>query len=179
MRRPRRPPIEQLRTAIDCLPLATRLAMLDGVRSQQIVVGAYSHPDGVCPMLAAHRCGGRTSLIAFARAWDRFAGARRARRATTRELRVLTAHLEASVLAEQATDAERARTVAEHRRAAARRGRPGDRDRSRELTGRPGWGWLRPVRRYDEWERALAGIALPVAAGRDPAPGRHVTARER
>ena len=53
---------------------------------------------GVCPMLAAHRCGGRTDFRSFARAWDRFTGAgRRARSATERELRTLTAQLEASV----------------------------------------------------------------------------------
>ena len=48
---------------------------------------------GVCPMLAAHRHGGRTSFVSFARAWDRFARAKRAARATARELRVLEAHL--------------------------------------------------------------------------------------
>ncbi len=73
--------------------------MLEGIAANPIIAGAYSTDDGVCPMLAAHRAGGRTSLIAFARAWDRFAfrDARkaRARRATERELRVLKAHLEA------------------------------------------------------------------------------------
>ena len=52
-------------------------------------------------MLAAHRCGGRTSFVSFAHAWDRFANARRARRATPRELRVLEGQLEASLLAEE------------------------------------------------------------------------------
>ena len=52
--------IEQLRTAIDCLPYDTRVAMLQGVRDNEIVVGAYSTRDGgICPMLAAHRNGGR------------------------------------------------------------------------------------------------------------------------
>src|SRR6476469_6955449 len=73
--------IEDLRRAIDCLPVDTRVAMLEGVRSNDIIVGAYTSRDGgVCPMLAAHRCGGRTSLISFARTWDRFAHAKRARR---------------------------------------------------------------------------------------------------
>src|SRR3954454_3393179 len=92
-----RSPIEDLRRAIDCLPLHTREAMLAGVRSNEIIVGAYSdRAGGVCPMLAAHRCGGRTSFVSFARAWDRFASAKRARTASARELRVLEVHLEAS-----------------------------------------------------------------------------------
>ena len=84
-----RAPIDDLRLAIDCLPLRTREAML-GRRSasHEIIVGAYSdRAGGVCPMLAAHRRGGRTSLLSFARAWDRFTGAKRARAATARELR--------------------------------------------------------------------------------------------
>src|SRR5919197_2700383 len=94
-------PIQDLRRTIDCLPLRTRVAMLEGVRSNEIIVGAYAdRAGGVCPMLAAHRCGGRTSFASFARAWDRFAGARRARRASARELHVLEQHLEASILAE-------------------------------------------------------------------------------
>ena len=93
--------VEDLRLAIDCLPLRTREAMLAGIRSHEIIVGAYSdRAGGVCPMLAAHRCGGRTSFISFARAWDRFARAKRARTATARELRALEAHLIASILAE-------------------------------------------------------------------------------
>jgi hypothetical protein len=97
-----RSPIEDLRLAIDCLPLSTREAMLAGVRSNEIIVGAYSdRAGGVCPMLAAHRCGGRTSFVSFARAWDRFASAKRARTASARELRALEAHLEASIAAER------------------------------------------------------------------------------
>jgi hypothetical protein len=100
----RRPhPIENLRDAIDCLPLRTRQAMLDGVRANDIIVGAYTNRDGgVCPMLAAHRNGGRTDFISFARAWDRFAVAKGPRPATDREVRVLTTHLEASLLTEYA-----------------------------------------------------------------------------
>jgi hypothetical protein len=42
--------------------------MLDGIRSSPIVVGAYTDGrGGVCPMLAAHRRGGRTSFVSFAR----------------------------------------------------------------------------------------------------------------
>jgi hypothetical protein len=64
--------------------------MLDGVRANTIVVGAYTDgKGGICPMLAAHRNGGRTSFLSFARAWDGFARADKVRPATPRELRVL------------------------------------------------------------------------------------------
>jgi len=77
--------------------------MLDGIERHEIIVGAYSNRDGVCPMLAAHRAGGRTTAIAFAKAWDRFAfrasRSRRPRRATARELMLLKVYLQASLLA--------------------------------------------------------------------------------
>src|SRR3954471_15490599 len=120
-----RSPIEDLRLAIDCLPVRTRRAMLEGIRSNEIIVGAYAdRAGGVCPMLAAHRCGGRTSFVSFARAWDRFAGARRARRATPRELGILVGQLEASLAADDALDLGAA--IAEHQalRARARRDGP-------------------------------------------------------
>ena len=114
MRRSRRP-IQDLRTAIECLPVRTREAMLEGVLSNEIIVGAYTdRSGGVCPMLAAHRCGGRTDFLSFARAWDRFTGAKgRARRASDRELRVLTTHLEASLL-NDADHTDLGRAIAEH-----------------------------------------------------------------
>src|SRR5215207_7613258 len=95
----RRRPARDLRTAIDCLPIETRKAMLTGVEANRIIVGAYTdRKGGVCPMLAAHRNGGRTSLASFAHAWDRYTGARgRPRTATERELHTLTAMLEASI----------------------------------------------------------------------------------
>ncbi len=111
--------IEHLRQAIDLLPVRTRVAMLDGVRSNAIIVGAYSdRRGGVCPMLAAHRCGARTDALAFARAWDGFARVgHRPRRATARELRVLETHLEASLELEEGLDL--ATAIAEHRAALA------------------------------------------------------------
>lgn len=165
-----RNPIEDLRTAIDCLPVDTRLAMLEGVRSNDIIVGAYTdRRGGICPMLAAHRCGGRTDFLSFAHAWDRFGRAKgRARRASEREVGILTAHLEASLLGERRADLQAA--IDDHRRLVAeRRGRvdaapararprPGDPDRSAELSRRAGWAWLRPFRRYDDYERALARV---------------------
>jgi hypothetical protein len=160
--------------------------MLDGLRSNEIIVGAYTDGGGICPMLAAHRMGGRTSLISFARAWDRFAfrGSKLsvARRATERELLVLRTHLEASLLEEDCPAAELGAAIAEHRELMAqraqsreswrrerrrRRERPGDADRSLELRTRPGWAWLRPVRRYDEYERALDWLAAEEQAVRE------------
>src|SRR2546429_6484922 len=65
-------PVVELRRTIDCLPLATREAMLAGVRAgERIIVGAYvDGRGGVCPMLAAHRRGGGTHLPSLSRAWD-------------------------------------------------------------------------------------------------------------
>src|SRR5512145_1929151 len=90
LRRPHRREAQRLRRVVDCLPYETRLAMLEGLgRYDRIIVGAYTdRGGGVCPMLAAHRCGGRTDFRGFARAWDRFTGAgKRARRASEREVR--------------------------------------------------------------------------------------------
>jgi hypothetical protein len=85
-----RDPITQLRNAIDALPQQTRRAMLDGVRTNPIVVGAYTDSrGGICPMLAAHRSGSRVDYLPFARSWDAFARTGRVRRATRREVRVL------------------------------------------------------------------------------------------
>lgn len=137
--------------------------MLTGISGNDIIVGAYATGDGICPMLAAHRNGGRTNFIGFANAWDRFAsrdGRRgRTRRATERELRVLRAHLEASLLEDDAPLSDLAAARAEHDglvwEREARRDRPGDPDRRPELNSRPGWAWTRLVRRYDDYARLL------------------------
>ena len=126
MRHRRRATINELRQAIDCLPRATKVAMLDGIANNPIIVGAYTDGgDGVCPMLAAHRAGGRTNFITFAKAWDRFAyrgpGARRARRATERELLVLRSNLEASLLAQDGPSPELATAMADHEELKRRR----------------------------------------------------------
>ena len=113
-------PIERLRLAIDCLPVATREAMLAGVlSSERVLVGAYTDGDGgVCPMLAAHRAGGRTDFISFAKAWDRFARCgRTSRPATERETRILITQLEASLRAADGFELDRA--IAEHHRLVA------------------------------------------------------------
>jgi hypothetical protein len=163
MRTRRHATIEDLRHAIDSLPRDTRIAMLDGIRHNEIIAGAYTDQGGICPMLAAHRAGGRTSCISFAKAWDAFAfrGARTrlARRATRRELLVLTSHLEVSLLEDDGTTADMGAAIAQHEELVQARpaeDRPGDLDRSAELEARPGWAWLRIMRRYDDYERALA-----------------------
>jgi hypothetical protein len=90
--------VARLRAAIDGLPAPTRQAMLVGLHSNRIVIGAYStRSGGVCPMLAAHRCGGRTDFRDFARAWDAIARPKRPRPAQRHELDLLRALLEESL----------------------------------------------------------------------------------
>lgn len=173
MRRPRRP-ARDLRFAIDCLPRRTRVAMLEAIDQSRIIVGAYTDGrGGVCPMLGAHRRGGRNDLASFARAWDRYTGAtKRSREAKPRELRTLRSMLETSLVADGNGTSDLARAAADietikARRSAAER-RPkgaglsrrrmadtGERDRSEELGRRPGWAWLRVFRRYDEFQAAV------------------------
>ena len=153
MKQRRRRYAQDLRLAVDCLPYDTREAMLQGVRENEIIVGAYTTRDGgVCPMLAAHRRGGRTNLASFARAWDRYTRARgRARSATDREVTTLRTMLEASILLDETpalSGVERPRR------------RTGERHRARELKHQPGWAWMRPFRRLDEYERALSELAV-------------------
>jgi hypothetical protein len=115
-----RDPITALERAIRSLPAATQAAMLEGIRTHPIVVGAYTDGrGGICPMLAAHRHGGRVTLLAFSRAWDSFARTKRVRRATERELRVLEDMLRASLANEEYSDL--AGAIAEHKAAVARR----------------------------------------------------------
>ena len=145
LRRGRRREAQRLRSVVDRLPYETRVAMLEGIgRYDRIIVGAYTdRTGGVCPMLAAHRCGGRTDFRSFARAWDGFTGAgRRARSATERELRTLTAQLEASVWAEDDLRAETLRT-----------GTP--------MPARPS----RPRTKERGWARSGAGTATATPSG--------------
>ena len=116
-----RDPITALERAIQSLPAATRAAMLQGIRSNPIVCGAYTDgKGGICPMLAAHRNGGRVTLLAFARSWDAFTGAKRVRRVSPRELRTLEHLLVASL--EDETDF--AQAIAEHLASRTRREYP-------------------------------------------------------
>ena len=106
--------------------------MLRGIAANRIVVGKYVDPEsgGICPMLAAHRNGGRTSLASFARAWDAYTGAKRPRRATRREVRILRSMLETSLagedLPEEGSIAELAAEIRAERAALASRSEQGD-----------------------------------------------------
>ena len=120
MRSRRQRRIEDQRLAVECLPERTKIAMLEGIAANTIIVGAYTdRSGGVCPMLAAHRHGGRTNLLAFAKAWDRFCGAKRPRPATDRELAILRTHLEASMLGVFREELEAA--IADHQAAGRER----------------------------------------------------------
>jgi hypothetical protein len=82
------------------MPPRVRAAMLRGIDENEIIVGAYvdNATGGICPMLAAHRNGGRINFGTFARAWDAFTGVAtgKPRPATERELGVLRSYLESS-----------------------------------------------------------------------------------
>jgi hypothetical protein len=152
---PRRRPARDLRTTIDCLPLQTRKAMLEEIESKRIIVGAYvDRQGGVCPMLAAHRNGGRTSLASFAHAWDRYTGVRRRPRpATDRELNTLRTMLDASIALDELPSVSDLAREAQRLRARRRR----------------------VFRRFDEYERAVAELAVIRALNR---PGERTGAQE-
>ena len=79
-------PREQLRRAVSDLPGHTRVAMLEALRTEQIIAGAYTDGrGGVCPLLAAHRLGGRANAEGFAAAWDAYMGAKKRPRSATDE----------------------------------------------------------------------------------------------
>ena len=134
--------------------------MLEGIESNRIIVGAYVDRDGgICPMLAAHRNGGRTSLASFAHAWDRYTGARRrARPATERELNALKTMLEASIALDELPSVSEVALEAQ-------------RLRERRLRERR----LRVFRRFGEYERAVAELAVIRALNR---PGERTEAPE-
>src|SRR3954454_8094581 len=99
----RRNNAQRLRNSVSAMPNGTKRAMLSGIRSNRVIVGAYvDKRGGVCPMLAAHRNGGRTNFGTFARAWDAFtrANRRKPRRASRREVRTLEGYLEMALLRE-------------------------------------------------------------------------------
>ena len=75
--------------------------MLVGLDGNTVITGAFSGGDGVCPMMAAHRAGGRTSCVSFPEAWDKFTGVygrRIIRQATQYEVDILRAEIEASLV---------------------------------------------------------------------------------
>lgn len=97
---PREQAVADLRRSIDVLPERTRQAMLSGLTSNTVITGAYSDGSGVCPMLAAHRNGGRASAVTFPEAWDTFCGVHGrniTRPATQEEVGVLRLQLQESL----------------------------------------------------------------------------------
>jgi hypothetical protein len=150
--------------------------MLRGIDANPIIVGAYVDREsgGICPMLAAHRNGGRTSLASFARAWDRYTCARRPRLATRREIRTLRALLVSSLATDLAgpqagSIAEAAERIRAERFAVAAREpapHPGDRHRASELRTRLRWAWLRPANRYDEFKDLVAAAEEELSESR-------------
>ncbi len=92
--------VAELRRSIDVLPERTRKAMLVGLGNNTVITGAFAGGDGACPMLAAHREGGRTSACSFPQAWDRFcgvAGRQIVRPATQNEVQILRREIVASL----------------------------------------------------------------------------------
>jgi hypothetical protein len=163
LRRPRRP-AQELRVAIEWLPIDTKRAMLDAIEHNRIIVGAYTDREGgVCPMLAAHRNGGRTSYASFAKAWDRYTRAgTHSRPATERELTTLKTMLEASLASDAPDGTTLGTAIAEHHRLRESAPRPpadtGERNRTPELRKRHGWAWTRLFRRYEDYEAAMAQL---------------------
>jgi hypothetical protein len=151
-----------MRAVVDCLPYETKLAMLAGLERYQIIAGAYSdRRGGVCPMLAAHRCGGRTDFRSFARAWDRFTGARkRSRKVSERELRTLKAQLERSVWGDE-EQRERLVRMPESEPPVAQ---------PRRARIRAGLAWLIPFRDLDEYRRAVAAATRQLEEAGDESP---------
>lgn len=178
---------QRLRTAVETMPRPAREAMLRGIDSNTIIVGAYSDPasKGICPMLAAHRNGGRTDLASFARSWDRYTDARRPRLATKREVRTLRALLIGSLAVEDgpadslvalAGDIRRERAASATRIAAEAEATPaaapatgqpgpehvskpaptGETSRTRELRSRSRWAWIVPARSLDVYNDRVA-----------------------
>lgn len=147
------------------LPIETKQAMLVALDAETIVTGAYTHDGGVCPMLGAHRRGGRTSRESFAHAWDRYTGARKGRQASEREIRTLRTMLEASLIEPMDLAAAAA---------AIRKSKPEPHgpDRSAELAKLERSAWSRLFRRRDVHAAALGGIEDGVAPdrGREETP---------
>lgn len=199
---------QDLRAAVDRLPLGTRQNMLKGLDTHNIIVGADGNiRGGRCPMMAASIGSSKVTGKPFARAWDAYGGARISRPATRHELQTLRTMLQASIAMEtdkpvdltaaistlsvptpaknadsppvldlqaaiaahmaskeRSSARERAKVLA---RESARPEQPdtGERDRTEELEGRHGWAWLRPFRRYDDFERAVHQLEEAERAG--------------
>jgi hypothetical protein len=116
MTTPREQAVAELRRSIDVLPERTRKAMLVGLGNNTVITGAFTGSGGgACPMLAAHREGGRTSVCSFPEAWDTFtgvAGRQIIRQATEYEILILRREIEASL--EPAGPSELGAAIAEY-----------------------------------------------------------------
>jgi hypothetical protein len=163
---PRTRLVESLRLTIDCLPIPTREAMLQGIDAhERIIVGGYVDGEGgVCPMLAAHQAGGRTAFLPFAKAWDRFTRAgRHTRLATRRELDILVGQLQASLLSE--ADIDLVRAIEEHRELLARREPAREPDPTGEIVVRALSSAPQPAVRGEATLGLTRDAALDVVAG--------------
>ncbi len=101
MATPREQARAELRRSIDVLPERTRKAMLHGLANNTVITGAFAAAgQGACPMMVAHREGGRTSCCTFPEAWDKFTGVygrHIIREATEYEVQILCEEIEASL----------------------------------------------------------------------------------
>jgi hypothetical protein len=102
MATPREQARAELRRSIDVLPERTRKAMLHGLGNNTVITGAFAASnEGACPMMVAHREGGRTSCCTFPEAWDKFTGVygrHIVREATPYEVQILCEEIEASLV---------------------------------------------------------------------------------
>lgn len=97
-----------LSRTVFALPIESRQAMLRAIEDEELIVGAYVDRRGrICPTVAAFRRGARGTVGSFPRAWDAFAQARRPRPATQRELDILRALLEESLVGTTAASPHR------------------------------------------------------------------------
>jgi hypothetical protein len=75
--------------------------MLHGLGNNTVITGAFAASNqGACPMMVAHREGGRTSCCTFPEAWDKFTGVygrHIVREATQYEVQILCEEIEASL----------------------------------------------------------------------------------
>lgn len=114
----------ELRRSIDVLPERTRKAMLHGLGNNTVITGAFAASgQGACPMMVAHREGGRTSCCTFPEAWDKFTGVygrHIVREATPYEVQILCEEIEASLVPLPKVD-PLADAIAEHQAMVAAR----------------------------------------------------------
>jgi len=106
--------------------------MLIGLENNTVITGAFTGAGGVCPMMAAHREGGRTTCVSFPEAWDRFTGVygrNITRPATEYEVLQLRHEIEASLAP---VESDLAAAIAEHTAMVESRRR-----RDRLYAGRP------------------------------------------